>query len=210
MVDNVQKSSHHFFYKILMNDIDIIKELLRDRTPRAIMDDDSSYLHAAVLIPLFRENGKLHVILTKRTNRVEHHKGQISFPGGSVDEEDGSLKETALREAHEEIGLLKKDVEVLGQIDDVFTVASNFIVHPFVGLIPHPYPFRINPDEVESVIQTPLELFLPNSTAHKNDAIEADGMTYYGPVFQYRGEIIWGATARIMENLFEIIGEKMS
>jgi len=171
---------------------------------------DSTYLHASVLIPLFQEDGGYKVLLTKRTNRVEHHKGQISFPGGRVDEGDASLKQTALREAHEEVGLISDHVKILGQLDDALTVVSNFIVHPFVGLIPNPYPFRINPYEVEKLIQVPLNIFFPEDSIHKDDSIDFEDLTYSGPFYKYQDNIIWGATARIMENFIEIVGGKIS
>ncbi|NNG07593.1 MAG: CoA pyrophosphatase, partial [Desulfobacteraceae bacterium] len=123
---------------------EIIKEVLSSRSPKRIPDETSSYIHAAVLFPLFSANGEYGVLFTQRTQTVENHKGQISFPGGAVEAEDGSLEETALREAHEEVGLLSNDVEILGQLDDTTTVVSYFVVHPFVGVIPYPYDFRIN------------------------------------------------------------------
>jgi len=113
-----------------------IKEILSARTPKRIPDEKCLYKHAGVLVPIFRQGGDYMILFTKRTNKLEHHKGQISFPGGSVDEEDNSVRDTALREAREEIGLLKEDVEILGRIDDTLTVVSDFIGHPFVGLIP--------------------------------------------------------------------------
>ncbi|MGD9040030.1 MAG: CoA pyrophosphatase, partial [Desulfobacteraceae bacterium] len=103
---------------------EIIREVLNSRPPKRIPDEQSSYIHAAVLFPIFSANGEYNVLFTQRTHKVESHKGQISFPGGGVEEQDGSLEETALREAHEEIGLLNKDVEILGQLDDTTTVVS--------------------------------------------------------------------------------------
>ena len=97
--------SFHVKEKILsQKDLyEIIKEVLSSRSPKRIPDETSSYIHAAVLFPLFRANGEYGVLFTQRTQTVENHKGQISFPGGAVEAEDGSLEETALREAHEEI-----------------------------------------------------------------------------------------------------------
>ena len=140
---------------------------------------------------------------------MEHHKGQISFPGGTVDKEDGTFEETALREAFEEIGLLREDVTILGRIDDTRTVVSNFIIHPFVGLIPHPYNFRINPEEVKRLIEVPFEVFLINRSTDKMSDIEHEGVTFQSLTYLYNGEVIWGATARIIKNFIEIIGEKL-
>lgn len=191
-----------------MKETDIIKNIrnsLKNLKPDIIDNSDARYAHSSVLIPLFSKDGRLNVILTRRTNRVEHHKGQISFPGGAVDEADGSFEETALREAHEEIGLLKRDVEVLGRIDDVLTVVSNFIIHPFVGKVPWPYDFQINTLEVESLLFIPLHVFTDEKAGHIKDFVVVDNFPYHGTNYQYEGNIIWGATARIMENFIKII-----
>ena len=152
-----------------------IKEILNARTPKRIRDEQHLYKHAGVLVPIFKQAGEYLILFTKRTTKVEHHKGQISFPGGAVDEADASVKETALREAWEEIGLQEEDVEILGRIDDTLTVVSNFIVHPFVGLIPNPYPFMINTDEVAKLIKMPLKVFHPANARNKGTVFEFEG-----------------------------------
>ena len=182
-----------------------IKKTLGSRTPRQIQDPKSESLHAAVLIPLFNENGEHKILFTKRSTQVKTHKGQISFPGGVVEETDQTLLETALREAHEEIGLLKEDVEILGQADDATTVVSNFIVHPFVGVIPYPYDFRIWPEEVDRIIEVPLRVFLEDDPRYRQNSAEFEGVIYSGSAFRYKGDVIWGATARILENLMGIL-----
>ena len=186
-----------------------IKAILRGRDPVVIEDGSSQYRQAAVLIPLFIDNDEYKILFTKRTNRVDEHKGQISFPGGSVDEGDASYMETALREAFEEVGLLREDVRILGRADDSLTVASNFIIHPFVGFIPYPYPFEINSHEVKRLIEVPFKAFIEHNAAIREDVYEFDGVLYEGPVYEYQGDIIWGASARIMENLLDILGEKI-
>ena len=185
-----------------------IKQILSARTPKRIPDEKCLYKHAGVLVPIFRQGGDYMILFTKRTNNLEHHKGQISFPGGSVDEEDNSVRDTALREAREEIGLLKEDVEILGRIDDTMTVVSDFIVHPFVGLIPYPYDFTINTDEVARLIKVPLKAFHPENSG-KGASFEFEDKTYRTPTYEYDGDVIWGATARIMEIFVNIIGHKL-
>jgi 8-oxo-dGTP pyrophosphatase MutT (NUDIX family) len=180
----------------------LIEEALRAREPQVIQDENALSMHAAVLIPMFKQDDEYRVLFTKRTNTVEAHKGQISFPGGRVDEGDASLLETALREAYEEIGLHSKDVTILGRMDDTRTVASNYIVHPFAGLIPHPYAFKINREEVDQLISVPLEIFLDGSSTIP---VDYQGNIHKGLAYAYRGEVIWGATARIMENLVDIV-----
>ena len=175
-----------------------------------IEDAESQYRQAAVLIPLFKHKDEYKILFTKRTNRVEDHKGQISYPGGSVDEEDDSFEETALREAYEEVGLLREDVKVLGRTDDSLTVASNFIIHPIVGFVPYPYPFKINSREVKRLIEVPFKVFAEDYLNHKDGVVEYEGGQYEGTVYSYRGDVIWGASARIMENFLDILGEKIS
>ncbi len=180
----------------------LIKEVLQAREPQMIEDKDRLSRHAAVLIPMFKQDDEYRILFTKRTNTVEAHKGQISFPGGRVDERDGSLLETALREAYEEVGLQSRDVMILGRMDDMRTVASNYIVHPFVGFIPHPYSFKINTDEVAKLITVPLRIFLDGSSTIP---VNYQGNIYHGLAYTYGGEVIWGATARIMQNLVDIL-----
>jgi 8-oxo-dGTP pyrophosphatase MutT (NUDIX family) len=187
----------------------VIKGILSTRTPKRIHDEKCIYKHAGVLVPLLEEGGDHLVLFTKRTDKVEHHKGQISFPGGAVDEQDNSVKETVLREAREEIGLLEEDVEILGRIDDALTVVSDFIVHPFVGLIPYPYDFTISTDEVVRLIKVPLTVFYPDNSGSKGSSFEFEGETYRTPTYEYYGDVIWGATARIMESFMDMIVHKL-
>ena len=180
----------------------LIKKLLNERKPEQIVDNGTSYKHAGVLIPIFVDNGEIKILFTKRTRKVEHHKGQISFPGGAMDKEDLSEEQTALREAEEEIGLLRQDVELLGRIDDTLTLASGFIVHPFVGVIPHPYKFTINEIEVERILTVPLGAF---HVKNPKRLVEFDGKVYLDEAYEYNGDLIWGATVRMMKNFMEII-----
>ena len=189
-----------------MDKISRIKDLLSRRTSKHI-ENNAGYIHAAVLIPLFLQEGIYKILFTRRTTRVEHHKGQISFPGGTVEDKDRSLEETALRESFEEIGLLQKDVEILGRIDDALTVASNFIVHPFVGRIPYPYPFKINTLEVDRILAVPLEIFYREEAYRTKGPAGIVDPSYDGPIYKHEGDTIWGATARIMENLVRITGK---
>ncbi len=163
-----------------------------------------------MLIPLFKAASEYRVLFTKRTDRVEAHRGQISFPGGKIEEEDGSPLETALREAEEEIGLSRKDVTVLGRMDDARTVSSNYIVHPFVGLIPYPYDFKTSVQEVKELIEVPFQIFLSGNSAGENTPVVYEGATYQTLVYRYRGEVIWGATARIMHNLVDLVKRKLN
>jgi 8-oxo-dGTP pyrophosphatase MutT (NUDIX family) len=187
----------------------MIGDILRSRTRKRIHEDGGACRHAGVLVPLLVEDGRYRVLFTKRTHRVGHHKGQISFPGGAVDDEDDTVEETVLREVHEELGVKKEDVRILGRIDDARTMASSFIVHPFVGLIPYPYEFRLSRAEVAGLLRIPLEVFCRGGSGERERLVEYEGNYYRTPTFESQGEVIWGATAQIMENFMDIVGHKL-
>jgi 8-oxo-dGTP pyrophosphatase MutT (NUDIX family) len=162
-----------------------------------------SLARAGVLLPLFCRDGSYHCLFTRRTDRVRHHKGEISFPGGVYDTSDKDLAATALREAHEEVGIKPQDVELLGALDEVMTM-TDFVVSPFVGLIPYPYPFVPSHEEIEEIIILPLAGFL------KEGALSEEDWTYQektAKVYTYRcgGYVIWGATAKILRQFLKLI-----
>lgn len=180
-----------------------IRRFLSSRNRHRI--DDTSLRRAAVLILLYAKDGILHVLLTKRTSTVEHHKGQISFPGGSADEGDGSLIETALRETAEEIGLETSDVEILGLYHDQWT-PTGFSITPVVGYLPSLPPLRLNHHEVEEIIEIPVSFFL-DATNGEVRRIEREGKTIDVHFYRYKGHEVWGATAAILRSfLAEISG----
>jgi 8-oxo-dGTP pyrophosphatase MutT (NUDIX family) len=153
--------------------------------------EDKSYGLSAVLVPLYEKEGEGFVLFTKRTSKVKYHQGQLSFPGGAFDPQDGNLKSTALRESFEEIGLQPGDVDVLGELDDVATLTSRYIITPFVGIIPYPYNFRINPEEVEKILEVPLKALR-----------KGEGQC------EYRGEVIWGATFIVVKSLLRALNRE--
>lgn len=157
-----------------------------------------SLTRAAVLVPIFEKSGGPHFLLTKRTEDVEHHKGQISFPGGAVDREDGDIIATALRESEEEIGLGTAGVDIVGIIDDIM-VPTGFVVTPVVGYSSTLPPLKLNRKEVESILEVPLSFFLePNNK--RVVQMMRDGIRRDVFFFDY-GEIeIWGATAAIINS----------
>jgi 8-oxo-dGTP pyrophosphatase MutT (NUDIX family) len=158
---------------------------------------------AAVLIPLIDWDGDWHLLFTRRTDVVEHHKGQVSFPGGATDPEDLSAERTALREAEEEIGLDASDVRVLGHMGEYLTV-TNFRVTPVVGAIAWPYCFKIHTIEVGRVFTIPLTwLRDPTNRLDFTRQETGRGVVVYLP---YDGELLWGATARMTVNLLSVLG----
>ena len=181
-----------------------IKEILACREKACI--DQPGLARAAVLIPLFKKNGEYYVLLTRRTDKVRHHKGQISFPGGRQDPGEDFLA-TALREAKEEMGIEAKDVRILGELDDMCTVASDFCISPFVGLIPYPYPFKINRHEIEEIIEVPLSTFMDESK-FRQELQMRNGESLQVYFYQHDEHTIWGATARILKQLMDLISKE--
>ena len=181
--------------------IDEIIKMLTLRERKAI--EHPSFAHAAVLVPLFNKEGSCHLLLTKRTDQVKYHKGEISFPGGMVDEEDLSLERTAIREAFEEVGLKESDVQIIGALDDIITV-TEFIVTPFVGLFPYPYPFETSPVEIAELIEVPLSFLLTEENFNEQE-ITRMGRKEIIYAYQYGEHTIWGATARILKQFLDLI-----
>jgi 8-oxo-dGTP pyrophosphatase MutT (NUDIX family) len=178
--------------------------MLRTRK-KAVLSADG-LVTAAVLIPIFEREGTLHVLLTKRSDLVEHHRGEISFPGGKLDPTDPDLQSCALRETSEELGVSPADVRVLGQLDDFHTVATQFHVAPFVGLIPYPYEFRVSAREIAALVTPPLEIFF-DPTRRSEEIWILHGRPVNVVFYQWEGHTIWGATARILKHLVEVLQE---
>jgi 8-oxo-dGTP pyrophosphatase MutT (NUDIX family) len=157
---------------------------------------------AAVLVALFRApvGHELHVILTLRRADLRRHAGEISFPGGRRDAEDADLKDTALREAEEEIGLPRSEVHLFGELPPTSTFATNYLIHPFVGLIPAGLAWRLSAVEVDAVLELPLSALRAGKTRRR---LERRGISFETNVYVVEEHLIWGATARILENLLE-------
>jgi 8-oxo-dGTP pyrophosphatase MutT (NUDIX family) len=183
---------------------DYLRSILTQRVP-AIVPPDPTRRRAAVLLPLFRNAIDYHLVFTKRTETLTHHKGQISFPGGSFEPADGDLLTTALRESYEEVGLQPEHVSVLGRLDDLPTFSTTFTISPFVGLIPYPYPFRPNPIEVAIVFDAPLSVLADPTVQRRYIRAREDGATIEDVEFHVHGHVIWGATARILCHFLSII-----
>jgi len=181
-----------------------LKALLSQREPKRIEDKVDKYTQASVFLPLFIKDSHYWLLLMRRANTVEYHKGEVSFPGGVVDEKDDNLEITAKRETFEEIGVREEDIEILGQLDDMTTITSRFIVHPFVGIVPFPYEFNLNRSEVDHLIEVPLQFFLDTSQP-RAFSMHYKGDTFETPAFIYEGIVIWGATERILENFISVI-----
>lgn len=180
-----------------------IRRALAAREKKTISTDGLT--PSAVLIPLFEKDGRCHILFTKRTDHLHHHKGQISFPGGGRHEDDRSILETALRESREEIGLQESDVEILGEMDDAATLTSFYHIVPFVGLIPYPYDFKPDKFEVREVFSLPLD-DLMNRAVKKSENYTFGDIKVEMFSYELDGRYIWGATAWMLGQLIEIIG----
>jgi 8-oxo-dGTP pyrophosphatase MutT (NUDIX family) len=161
------------------------------------------FSHAAVLVPLFQKGEECHLLFTKRSDQVKYHKGEISFPGGVVDEEDAELEKTALREAFEEIGLKEEDVQIIGVLDDIVTI-TEFIVTPIVGLFSYPYPFKVSEVEIAELIEVPLASLLAEDCFSEREIFRGDRKEVVY-AYQYGNHVIWGATARILNQFLDLI-----
>ena len=186
----------------IRNMIEKIREAIARRPISRVTD--AKWKVSAVLVPIFLKSGQYHLLFMQRTQRVKDHKGEISFPGGSYEKSDEFLLNTALREAEEEVGLAPCDVEVLGELDDTSIIPTNYVISPFVGLIPYPYDFKLDKWETEELIQIPFkdlcdEKFFSKGTIH------AHGREFDTDCYKYGGKVIWGATYKILKQFVEII-----
>jgi 8-oxo-dGTP pyrophosphatase MutT (NUDIX family) len=153
---------------------------------------------AAVLIPLIRFGDEWHLLYTRRGDRVETHKGQVSFPGGACDPGEATPEQTALREAEEEIGIRPEDVRLLGRLAPMITI-THFRVTPVVGVVPWPYAFRVENAEVARVFTIPLAWLVDKRNRWEFTLPGREfGLIVYHP---YDGELLWGATA-LMTDIF--------
>jgi 8-oxo-dGTP pyrophosphatase MutT (NUDIX family) len=154
---------------------------------------------AAVLVPLYAVDGDLHAVFTRRNADLRRHAGEISFPGGRRDEHE-ELRDTALREAEEEIGLAREDVEIVGALPPTGTIVTNYVIFPFVGLIEPGSKFRPNPIEVDQVVEMSLAALV---AGFERKRLIRRGVPIRTDTYTVEGNLIWGATARIVGMLLE-------
>lgn len=151
---------------------------------------------AAVLIGFVERNDGLHILFTKRAAHLKHHPGQISFPGGKYEFDDGSLRHTALRETEEEIGVTLPNIEIFGQMAELPTI-SQFSVTPFLAFIDHNYATKIDHNEVEDVFEVPMNVILnPEKLRSHSFRINNQAHQVFG--INYKTHFIWGMTAQII------------
>jgi 8-oxo-dGTP pyrophosphatase MutT (NUDIX family) len=182
-----------------METVDRLRELLL--TPEAAARLDApGRTDAAVLVPLYLDAGALHAVFTKRRDDLSRHAGEISFPGGRQDSPDEDLRRTALREADEEIGLPPDAVELVGALPPQGTFVTSYKIHPFVGVIESGHAWRPQPTEVEEVLELSLADLV---SGFEMKRLIRRGVPIKTPAYTVDGNLIWGATARIVQQLLE-------
>lgn len=156
---------------------------------------------AAVLVPLYQRGNRDFLLFTERTAHLEHHAGEISFPGGGRDFDDPDLAATALRETEEELGIKRSSIEVLGRLDDFYSIHGYHVV-PFVGIIPAPDNLQHDPFEIAGTFEAPLDHFR-DSRVHKVKGWQHQGRIHAVDFYQFEEHVIWGLTAAILRQLVE-------
>lgn len=158
---------------------------------------------AAVLVPLIQRPDELTVLFTQRTSHLAHHAGQVSFPGGHIEPEDGGPADTALRETEEEVGLDRKHVRIVGRLD-TYVTRTGFVVTPVVGIVSPPFALKPDAHEVAEIFEVPLS-FLLDRRNHQRCSAEFEGKTRFFWAMPYGRHFIWGATAGMLINLCDIL-----
>ncbi len=157
------------------------------------------------MVLLYPKDGDFCVLLNKRSQEVEHHKGEISFPGGGTDPEDSDALDTALRETEEEMGIRREDIVVLGEMDEVAT-RSRFRVSVFAGTIGHPYEFNPSADEIAEIVEFPVSALQNSASVRVETHWQAGGpSTVYS--YAYGKHLVFGATARILQQFLQLLGD---
>ena len=182
---------------------DLLKSVLAHRTKKTV--GDPSLTPASVLLLLYPKDGEYCILLNKRSEHVEHHKGEISLPGGARDLEDRDSLETALRETEEEMGIQRGDVTVLGQLDEVAT-RSRFLVQVFAGTIDYPYKFKPSAVEIAEVLEVPISALKDPANLRVETHLE-NGTSVTSYAYAYNQHLIYGATAKILQQFLELLEE---
>jgi 8-oxo-dGTP pyrophosphatase MutT (NUDIX family) len=169
--------------------------------PQVAMElEVSGATNAAVLVPLYEHEGEIHAVLTRRRDELRRHPGEISFPGGRHEPGDADLVQTALRETDEEIGLAPAAVRIAGALPPTPTIATGYAIYPFVGVIEPGVRWTLSPDEVASVLELTLTDLRAGSGRRR---LLRRGLPIRTDTFVVGDELIWGATARILQDLLE-------
>ena len=189
----------------LSDDLKISHNYFKDQCIKKNID--LNLTGAAVLIPFTIRSNFIDILLTKRSAALDDHAGQVSFPGGRIDDKDSNPIETAKRESFEEVGIKNKDIEVIGSLD-VFQTGTGFRIIPIIGIVSENIDYQINQNEVESIFHLPLD-YLMDKSNHKKEikTFQQNGniMEYNSNVIEYGSNHIWGATAAMLMNIYKLL-----
>jgi 8-oxo-dGTP pyrophosphatase MutT (NUDIX family) len=182
-----------------------LRSVLLDAEEAASLDVHGR-IDAAVLVPLYVSDGELHAVFTRRRDDLRRHPGEISFPGGRQDDDETDLRLTALREAEEEIGLPARAVELVGALQPTPTIATNYAVYPFVGLIEPGREWQPSAGEVAEVMEVPLSAL---RAGYERRRLLRRGVPFRTDVYVVGEDVIWGATARMVGDLLDRLPEDL-
>ncbi len=182
--------------------LQLVRSALSNREVHSITGSD--LMESAVLLLLYPKDGDYCVLFNKRSEEVEFNKGEMCFPGGSRDPEDADLEVTARREAFEEMGVRAEDITIFGELDGT-TTRAGFTIHPYVGTIPYPYGFIPSPAEVAAVVEVPLAHLFDDRNIRDQTRVMADGTSVNARTYAYGPHLIYGATARILQQFLELL-----
>jgi 8-oxo-dGTP pyrophosphatase MutT (NUDIX family) len=183
-------------------DFDPIRRILSERQGSWV--SDSSLNLAGVMMLIYKKDGAYHLLFNKRSQEVEHHKGEISFPGGVIDEADSDMLACALRETWEEMGVLPEDINVLGSLGIVPTI-TQFEIHAYLGIITYPYPFIVSNVEVAEVVEVPISVLRDVASQRDEVYLLSDGGSKHSTAFSHNNHLIYGATARLVGHFLRLL-----
>jgi 8-oxo-dGTP pyrophosphatase MutT (NUDIX family) len=183
-----------------------LRAVLLDAAEAASLDVHGR-IDAAVLVPLYVSGGELHAVFTRRRDHLRRHPGEISFPGGRQDDDETDLRLTALREAEEEIGLPARAVELVGALQPTPTIATNYAVYPFVGLIEPGRAWELSANEVAEVMEVPLSAL---RAGYERRRLLRRGVPFRTDVYVVGEDVIWGATARMVGDLLDRLPDDLA
>jgi 8-oxo-dGTP pyrophosphatase MutT (NUDIX family) len=187
--------------------LNLTPQLIREKLFSPIVDFPSvdaqnKHLIAAVLLPLVNDQTGWHILFTKRTDTLPHHKGQISFPGGMAEDVDSSPLDSALRETEEELGVDRSSIRVLGRMQS-FVTSYDLLIYPFVGILTWPQELNISRDEVSKVILIPIDWLRDSNHYSEKEYNDHPGVIFYD---SFEGDILWGMTARMTRDFLDSLG----
>lgn len=190
----------------------IVPSVLRERLASVLASREKVSLElagqtpAAVIIPLYERGDEPWMVFTRRTQHVKHHKGEISFPGGARDASDADMRATAIRETVEELGVDPAVIDIVGELDDYPTFVTNYLITPFVAMIPAEHAFDHSEREVHEVIELPVREM---ASAARTEDWSDRGRPFPMYFYETRGYTVWGVTGHILQRFFSIAGEAL-